>query len=100
MRGRDLFGLAFAALWQSKMRTLLTLAGVALGTGMLVVSLSLGHGLRTVVATEFHKDDRLRTVMAYQSWQAPAIDEAAIPPAEINVPAGVGQARRERLRRM
>ena len=71
MRGRDLFGLALAALWQSKVRTLLTLAGVALGAGMLVVSLSLGHGLRTIVETEFRRDDQLRNIMVFRSWRAP-----------------------------
>jgi putative ABC transport system permease protein len=100
MRCRDLFGLALAALWQSKARTVLTLAGVALGAGMLVVSLSLSHGLRAVVETEFRKDDQLRTVMLYQSWQAPAIGEVAIPPAEVEVRGEVGEARRRRLRQL
>ncbi|HEY1375871.1 MAG TPA: FtsX-like permease family protein [Gemmataceae bacterium] len=100
MRGRDLLGLALAALWQSKARTALTLAGVALGAGMLVVSLSLSHGLRTVVETEFRKDDGLRAVMVYQSWQAPTVDEAAIPPADLEVRGVAGEARRRRLRQL
>src|SRR4051812_40736056 len=100
MRLRDLFAFALGALWQSKARTLLTLAGVALGGGMLVVSLSLSHGLRTLVESQFHKDDRLRTVAVSRSWQGPPVDEASIPPKEIEVPETVAPARRERVRKL
>jgi putative ABC transport system permease protein len=99
MRGHDLIGLALAALWQSKTRTLLTLAGVALGAGMLVFSLALGHGLRQLVQDEFRKDDRLRRIMTYRHWEPVAADESAIPPEEIEVRGAVGDERRARLRK-
>src|SRR5581483_2661673 len=98
MRGRDILSLALGALWQSKVRTLLTLAGVALGGAMLVISLSLGQGLRTFVADAFHKDDRLRKTFVSAAPRPVAFDESAIPPGEIDVPEGVGDARRDRLR--
>jgi putative ABC transport system permease protein len=98
MRGRDLIGLALAAFWQSRTRTLLTLAGVALGAGMLVVSLSLGHGLRKLVEDEFGRDDRLRRIMVYSVWQAPPVEESAIPPEEIEVRGTMSEERRKRLR--
>lgn len=100
MRLGDLFAFALGALWQSKARTLLTLAGVALGGGMLVVSLSLGHGLRTLVESQFHKDDRLRTIAVYLSWQGRPVDEASIPSGEIEVPETVAPARRARVRQL
>jgi hypothetical protein len=99
MRRRDLYGMALAGLWQSKGRSLMTLAGVALGGGMLVVSLSLGHGLRTFVAAAFRKDDRLRTITVTAAARAVAVDEAAIPPGEIEVPGAMTEERRKRLRR-
>ncbi len=98
MRGRDLIGLALAALWLSKTRALLTLAGVALGAGMLVVSLSLAHGLRSLVADEFHKDDRLRRIIISRAWQPAPVDESAIPPAEVEVRGAMSEERRQRLR--
>jgi putative ABC transport system permease protein len=99
MRRRDRYGLALGALWQSKGRTLLTLAGVALGGGMLVVSLSLGYGLRTFVETGFRKDDRLCRITVMSAVRPAAVNEASIPPSEIEVRGPMSEERRQRLRR-
>jgi putative ABC transport system permease protein len=100
MRTDDLFGLALAALWQAKARTTLTLAGVALGATMLIVSLALSGGMRAVVESEYRKDDRLRAVIVHRTWRAPRIDEDSIPPDKLEVRGEMDDARRRRLRRL
>ncbi|MGZ3303282.1 MAG: hypothetical protein ACXWO3_19395 [Isosphaeraceae bacterium] len=54
----DLLGLSASALRQQKVRTLLTLAGVVIGTFTLVVSLAVGRGVDRAIVSLFHEDDR------------------------------------------
>ena len=58
IRTADLLGLSASALRQQKVRTLLTLAGVVIGTFTLVVSLAVGRGVERAIVSLFHKDDR------------------------------------------
>ncbi|MGZ3488623.1 MAG: hypothetical protein ACXVBY_17380, partial [Isosphaeraceae bacterium] len=58
IRTADLLGLSASALRQQKVRTLLTLAGVVIGTFTLVVSLAVGRGVDRAIVSLFHEDDR------------------------------------------
>jgi putative ABC transport system permease protein len=54
MRFLELLRFAIGGLWRQKVRTLLTILGVAVGATSLAFSLSLGVGLRRVITHEFH----------------------------------------------
>lgn len=54
MRFFDLVRFALGGLWRQKVRTSLTILGVAVGALSLAFSLSLGVGLRRVITNEFH----------------------------------------------
>ena len=45
MNSLDLIGMAFKNLWRRKVRTILTVLGVIVGTASIVVMLSLGIGM-------------------------------------------------------
>jgi putative ABC transport system permease protein len=96
MRLPDLARAAASALWRQKARTLLTLSGVAVGATALVVSFSLGLGLRALTEREFFQRAEFWHVAVYPG--AKGLAEEEIPPAAIEVPAGVGPERRERVR--
>ena len=50
MRLTDLLILPVAALWQQKMRTMLTILGVVFGAFVLAASLSIGQGVQERIA--------------------------------------------------
>ncbi len=57
MRVDDLLILPLAALWQQKLRTLLTTLGVVFGAFVLAASLSIGIGVKTTIERESRRDD-------------------------------------------
>jgi putative ABC transport system permease protein len=95
MRFTDLVALVFSALRQQKVRTALTLLGVAIGTFVLLLSLSIGQGVREAIVHEFHRNDQLRRILIWPTWK-PKAEE--IPPQELVVKGEMSEARRERLR--
>lgn len=62
MKAGDLFRIAGSNLQRRKGRTLLTLVGVAIGVGALVMLVSLGIGLENQILKSFESEDALRTI--------------------------------------
>ena len=64
----DLLTLPFAALWQQKMRTMLTTLGVVFGAFVLAASLSIGEGIQETIDRESRRNDISRRVQVYPKW--------------------------------
>jgi putative ABC transport system permease protein len=96
MRLPDLARSAFGALWRQKARTALTLSGVVVGTTALVVSLSLGLGLRELTQREFFQREEYWYV-AVRPGHAPITDED-VPAELLKLPDGIRPERAKRLR--
>jgi putative ABC transport system permease protein len=95
VRIADLLKFALSALWQQKVRTLLTTLGVVIGTCVLALSLSVGVGVRDAVNRQFRRHDQLRKIQVWPMW-GPA--EKTIPPAELEIKGKMSAAKRARLR--
>ena len=68
MRILDLIGLAFSSQWRQKTRTALTLLGVVIGSCILVISLSVGTGVRKTVYRLLREHGRLRQIEVYPDY--------------------------------
>jgi len=53
MTGRDLFGMAWQALWFHRQRSLLTMLGILIGIASVILLTSIGEGTRVYVLSEF-----------------------------------------------
>ncbi len=95
MRFADLLGLALSALWQQKLRTLLTLLGVTFAAFVLFASFSTHQGVQEAIGREMRKHDQLRKIVVHQEYGARAAD---IPPAALEIQGNMSAAKRERLR--
>lgn len=91
-----LFRHALGGLWRQKVRTALTLVGVAVGTAALVFSLSLGIGLRAFIDREFQERDAFWRVTVRVADPVPDPDK--VPPEKVEVAGAVDPERRARLR--
>ncbi|MFL5342529.1 MAG: ABC transporter permease [Gemmataceae bacterium] len=96
MRVRDLIGLALSALSRQKSRTALTLLGVVIGSCILVVSLSVGTGVRKTVHRLLRAHDRLRQIDVFPDYVSEGPTEP--PPEAVEVKGNMNEERRERLR--
>ncbi len=96
VRCADILGLALAALWQQKARTLLTTLGVVFGSFVLAASLSIGQGVQETIERESHRSDYLRRVEVRPQWQGRETD---IPAEELRVKGEMSNTRRERIRK-
>jgi putative ABC transport system permease protein len=95
MSGHVEWLLAVQGLWRQKVRSLLTLLGIALGSLALAFSLSLTLGLRAFIAREFHSRAEFWRVLVHAD---PAEgDVAAAPAAVVTIRGQVSPERRERL---
>ncbi len=95
-KAADVVGLSFSALWQQKVRTILTITGVVIGTFALVLSLSVGRGVEHAIVSLFHEDARLRKIIVSERYEQTA-DEV---PAEAREPKGtMSEAKRKRISR-
>ena len=65
MRLADLLILPVAALWQQKMRTILTTLGVVFGAFVLAASLSIGEGVQQTIDRESRRNDISRRVEVF-----------------------------------
>ncbi len=65
MRISDILGLSLANLWKRKMRTLLTVLGVIIGTASIVVMLSLGLGLKESMMAQVSSAGGLTEIFVY-----------------------------------
>ena len=76
-KATDVVGLSFSALWQQKVRTILTITGVVIGTFALVLSLSVGRGVDHAIVSLFHEDGRLRRIIVNEKYDQTAEDVPA-----------------------
>jgi putative ABC transport system permease protein len=95
VRWRDILGLALSALWQQKVRTLLTLLGVLFGVFVLAASLAIGQGVQDAIRRYAAQNEILRRVEVTTRWD----DDPSEPTTQISVPGEMSDARRDRLRR-
>ena len=94
LRFADVLRLAFAALYQQKVRTILTTLGVAVGALVLLLSLSIGIGVREAVLQQIRRHDDLRKIELRSGYGKV---EEHIPPGEIEVKGEMSDAKRKRL---
>lgn len=66
MKFRDLLRMSSSSLWKRKVRTILTVLGVVIGTASIVVMVSLGLGLNKATMEEIDSYGGLTTVNVYQ----------------------------------
>ncbi len=95
MRTADLFGLALSALGQQKVRTALTVVGVAIGSFALIVSLSIGRGVDRAILSLFQGTDALRQVGVFVNYERLPMD---VPEEEKRVEGDMSDAKRARIR--
>lgn len=98
MRFHDLLLLSLSALWRQKLRTLLTLLGVTIGTATLTVSLAIGIGIQKVVEDQFKKEDRVRQIEVFPNYDAPDANPNDIPEEVTTIEGEMSEEKRERLK--
>src|SRR5256885_10970959 len=92
MRIGQLLRFSLAGLWRQKVRTILTLVGVTIGTCALAFSLSLGLGLREFIDREFKVRDDFWRIIVRVAELTP--DPASIPSEKIAVHGHMSEERR------
>ena len=97
MRLADLLAMSLAALWQQKVRTLLTMFGVLIGTFTLVSSISVGRGVYEATMRQLRQGNQLRQIQVYPGYGQV---EKRIPRAELEVKGPMSDAKRARIRKM
>lgn len=65
MRISDILGMSLSNLWKRKMRTVLTVLGVVIGTASIVVMLSLGLGLKQAMMAQVGSAGGLTEIMVF-----------------------------------
>lgn len=96
IRPTDILGFSFSALGQQKVRSLLTLTGVVIGTFALAVSLAIGRGVDRAILALFQEDDRIRKILVSPRYEP---DSSNMPAPEREPKGTMSDARRERLRK-
>jgi putative ABC transport system permease protein len=94
VRLTDLLVLPLAALWQQKLRTILTTLGVVFGAFVLAASLSIGQGVQETIDRESRRNEISRKVDVFPRWNA--VDSRAEP--DVQVEGTMKPERRERIR--
>jgi putative ABC transport system permease protein len=95
MRFVDLVRFALGGLRRQRVRTFLTVLGVAVGATSLAFSLSLGVGLRRVITNEFHSRPGFWELHVTTGPMLPA---GEVPADRVAVPDGVNADRSARLK--
>ncbi len=93
-RAADIVGLSFSALRQQKVRTILTITGVVIGTLALVLSLSVGRGIDQAIMSLFHEDSRLRKISVNEKYETTAEE---VPATEREPKGTMSEAKRARI---
>jgi putative ABC transport system permease protein len=86
-------------LWRQKLRTTLTLIGVAIGCGTLVVSLACGIGVEKAVDDQFKKEDRLRQITVFPANNRSDDNPSGVPSEVLAVAGDMSDAKRERIQK-
>ena len=93
---RDLLSLGLASLQQRKLRTGLTVLGVAIGTLLMLLTLAGGLGVAEAVRAHNRGSEWLRTIRVDIGSES---DPSDIPPEDLAVEGEMSDERRERLRK-
>lgn len=96
MRLADIVCMALNGFVQQKVRTLLSLLGVVVGSFLLVMSLSIGQGLGEGVVRQFQFGDQLRRIQVHSAWEQPV---ELIPEEKLVVEGAMSDAKRKRIRK-
>lgn len=94
-RAADLWGLAFSAMGQQKVRTTLTLIGVIVGTFALTVSVAVGRGVDRAILNLFREDNRLRVIAVSPDYRQDESDASA---KRLEPRGAMSDAKRARIR--
>ena len=65
MKISDILGMSLTNLWRRKMRTILTILGVIIGTASIVVMMSLGLGLKQAMMEQVSTAGGLTEILVY-----------------------------------
>lgn len=64
----DIIGMSAGNLWRRKLRTILTVSGVVIGTASIVIMLSLGIGLKTTMMEEMTSYGGMTEICVSEGW--------------------------------
>ncbi len=92
MRPIDLLTFPLVALWQQKLRTVLTMLGVVFGAFVLAASLSIGVGVRETIDRESHRSDISRRIEISPKWNTIKAETV-----DVTVEGTLSEARRGRI---
>src|SRR5262249_30829256 len=95
VRFADILGLSLAALYQQKLRTLLTTLGVVGGSFVLVFSLSMGRGVQETIVREYSRYAGLRQIDVHPPYELPRAEDAE---EKVEVQGEMSAEKRQRLR--
>jgi putative ABC transport system permease protein len=95
LRFIDLLGLSLSALWQHKVRMILTTLGVVFGSLVLAISLSVREGVHETVSQQYQKYGELRLIDVHRNRFS---RERKPPPDVVNVKGNMSAEKRQRLR--
>ena len=96
MRWADLLHIALSALYQQRVRTILSVLGVTIGTLALALSLSVGQGVEGAILRQLRRNDQLRKIDVRSGYE---VKEKDVPADVLKVEGAMSNAKRERLRR-
>jgi putative ABC transport system permease protein len=96
MTVRELTRFAISGLWRQKVRTILTLIGVTVGTCAMAFSLALGLGLREFIENEFKGRNEFWRIHVSVDDTPP--DPKDAPPEKVEVRGTVADDRKARIR--
>ena len=68
MRFSDLLQMSLSNLFKRKLRTILTVLGVTIGTASIVVMISLGLGLSKTTMDQIQAEGGLTAINVYEGW--------------------------------
>lgn len=66
MKFSDIWKMSGSSLWKRKLRTILTILGVVIGTASIVVMMSIGLGLNHTMTKEYEENGGLTTITVYE----------------------------------
>ncbi len=78
MKVIDLLRMSLSSLWRRKLRTVLTVLGVVIGTASIVVMLSLGLGLKKSALEQIERSGGVTTITVYSNEDQVSGDEKKI----------------------
>jgi putative ABC transport system permease protein len=99
VRTLDLLAFGLSALRRQKVRAALTLLGVVIGTATLVISISVGEGVKAAIDEQFRNDDRLRQISVFPSNDGMEDSSENVPDSVLHVEGTMSDAKRERIRK-